>query len=85
MICSQYAGVPKPGVFWVLTPPLFGSYTPHFLEDPKKWKLERAGKIFYAVKKILGAEKIFRGCKMKGKGEKGNRVKKVKLTAKSAK
>ena len=27
--------MPKPGVFWVLTPP------PHFLKDPKKWKLER--------------------------------------------
>ena len=59
--------MPKPGVFWVLTPP-------HFLEDPKKWKLERVGNKKLGGGKFLGGGKncrrgikFFRGCKMKGK------------------
>ena len=38
------------GILGVNTPP------PHFLEDPKKWKLER-----------VGNKNFFRGCKKKGK------------------
>ena len=60
--------MPKPGVFWVLTPP------PPLFGGPKKWKLERVGNKKLGGGKFLGGgknfrrgKKFFRGCKMKGK------------------
>ena len=45
---------------------ILGVNTPHFLEDPKKWKLERVGnkklgggKFFRQWKKFSKAQKIF--------------------------
>ena len=53
---------------------ILGVNTPHFLEDPKKWKLERVGnkklgggKFLGGGKKFRRGKKFFRGCKMKGK------------------
>ena len=36
---------------------ILGVNTPHFLEDPKKWKLERVGNKKLGAKKFLGGVK----------------------------
>ena len=58
--------MPKPGVFWVLTPPTFWR--------TQKWKLERVGNknsgegnFLCGGKNFRRGKKFFRGCKMKGK------------------
>ena len=57
----------EPGVFWVLTPPLFWAYAPHFLDRLKIWELERErskndGRIEknFGGKKYLGVKKFLR-------------------------
>ena len=62
-------GVPKPGVFWVLTPPLFWAYNPHFLEGLKNGSWREAQQKLGELEKNLGGNKIFREGK-KFQGEK---------------
>ena len=51
--------MPKPGVFWVLTPPTFLGLHPHFLEGLKKWELERErSKNDGGIEKNLGGKKF---------------------------
>ena len=52
--------VPKPGVFWVLTPPLFWAYNPHFLEGLKNGSWREAQQKLGELEKNLGGKKIFR-------------------------
>ena len=47
-------GAKAGGILSVNTPP------PHFLEDPKKWKLERVGNKKLGGEKFLGGGKNFR-------------------------
>ena len=54
-----HTGVPKPGVFWVLTPPTFLGLHPPLFREAQEWKVEGVVRKIRGERENLGRQKNF--------------------------